>query len=73
MLNSVTADFETKLRAALPAAAFKEDTAAYFTESRGRWQGHGLVIAPGTVEDVSTVVSACNNALIPVVPYSVGT
>lgn len=73
MLNPVTPDFETQLRAILPAAAFKHDTAGYFVETRDRWQGQGIVVAPGSVEDVSVLVAACHDALIPIVPYSGGT
>ena len=73
MLNPVTPDFEARLRETLPAATFKEDTDGYFTESRARWHGHGLVVAPGCVEEVATVVKACASALIPIVPYSGGT
>ena len=73
MLNPVTDTFAAELRALLPAAAFKEDTAAYFTESRARWQGQGLVVAPGSAEEVARLVRACYDNAIPVVPYSGGT
>jgi len=56
MLNPVTDTFAAELRALLPTAAFKEDTAAYFTESRARWQGQGLVVAPGSAEEVARLV-----------------
>ncbi len=73
MLNPVTEAFEAQLRAMLPAAAFKDDSAPYLTEPRGRWAGQGLVVAPGTTEDVAAVVKACADARIGVVPYSGGT
>ncbi|MEJ6403899.1 FAD-binding oxidoreductase [Yoonia sp. 2307UL14-13] len=73
MLNPVTDDFAAKLRELLPAAAFKEDTAPYLTEPRGRWAGRGLVIAPGSTEEVAVVVKACAEARIGVVPYGGGT
>ncbi len=73
MLNPVTEAFETQLRAHLPAAAFKDDSAPYLTEPRGRWVGQGLVVAPGTTEDVAAVVKACADARIGIVPYSGGT
>lgn len=72
MLNPVTPEFEKQLRGLLPAKAFKDDTAAYFVENRGRWQGHGLVVAPGSVDEVSAVVKACHEAHVPIVPYSGG-
>ncbi len=73
MLNPVTDAFEAQLRAMLPAAAFKDDSAPYLTEPRGRWAGQGLVVAPGTTEDVAAVVKACADGRIGVVPYSGGT
>ncbi|WP_411889202.1 FAD-binding oxidoreductase [Yoonia sp. SDW83-1] len=73
MLNPVTEAFEAQLRTMLPAAAFKDDSAPYLTEPRGRWEGQGLVVAPGTTEDVAAVVKACADARIGIVPYSGGT
>ena len=73
MLNPVTDDFEKQLRNLLSPAAFKDDTAPYFTESRARWTGQGLVVAPSSTQDVATVVKACFDASVPVVPYSGGT
>ncbi|MEM9786312.1 MAG: FAD-binding oxidoreductase [Pseudomonadota bacterium] len=73
MLNSATVDFERTLRAMLPDAAFKEDTAPYLNEPRGRWAGQGLVVAPGSTEEVAEVVKACAAAKIGIVPYSGGT
>ncbi len=73
MLNPVNDAFKTQLRAVLPAAAFKDDTAPYLTEPRGRWAGQGLVAAPGSTQEVVTVVKACADARIGIVPYSGGT
>ena len=73
MLNSADADFEAKLRTLLPAAAFKDPSDAYFTESRGRWTGHGLIVAPDTTDDVAKVIKACSDANVGVVPYGGGT
>jgi len=73
MLNPVTPDFEEMLRGRLPAAAFKENAAPYFSEPRGRWTGRGLVVAPGSVDDVAMVVRACADARIGIVPYGGGT
>ncbi len=73
MLNPVTDAFEAQLRAVLPAAAFKEDDTPYLTEPRGRWAGQGLVVAPGSTQEVATVVKACAAARIGIVPYSGGT
>ncbi len=73
MLNPVTAEFEETLRATLPAAAFKEDTTSYLSEPRGRWTGQGFVVSPGSTEEVATVVRACAQARVAIVPYSGGT
>ncbi|MEJ6389341.1 FAD-binding oxidoreductase [Gymnodinialimonas ulvae] len=62
------------LKRLLPAAAFREDTARYLEEPRGRWQGQArAVVAPGSVDEVSNLLKTCNELGIPVVPYSGGT
>ncbi|WP_394181396.1 FAD-binding oxidoreductase [Yoonia maritima] len=73
MLNPVTPEFEAQLRAALPAAAFKDDTALYMSEPRGRWTGQGFVVAPSNTEEVATLVKACAEANIGIIPYGGGT
>lgn len=73
MLNAVTDDFVDHLRGILDAAAFKQDTAPYFSEPRGRWHGQGLVVAPADTDAVAAVVKACAEARIGIVPYSGGT
>ncbi len=73
MLNPVTSAFEDILRGLLPSAAFKDDSAPYLTEPRGRWAGQGIVVAPSSVEEVSAVVRACADARVSIVPYSGGT
>lgn len=73
MLNPVTPAFEDHLRRLLPSTAFKEATDNYFTETRARWQGQGIIVAPGTTEDVAVLIKACAEARVSVVPYSGGT
>ena len=73
MLNPVTPEFESRLRAALPEAAFRPDTAPYLSEPRGRFTGQGLAVAPGSTEEVAQVVRACAEAGVPIVPYGGGT
>ncbi len=73
-LNPVTEGFVTDLRAALPAAAFREVAPGYLQEPRGRWHGQAaLVVAPATVDEVATVVRACADGRVPLVPYGGGT
>jgi FAD/FMN-containing dehydrogenase len=73
MRNPVTPAFENTLRGLLPAAAFKDDSTPYLSEPRGRWSGQGFVVAPASTDEVSTVVRACADARIGIVPYSGGT
>ncbi|PUB16296.1 FAD-binding oxidoreductase [Yoonia sediminilitoris] len=73
MLSPVTPAFEAELRQILPATSFKEDTAPYLSEPRGRWAGQGFVVAPATVDEVAAVVKACAAEHVAIVPYSGGT
>lgn len=71
---SVDETIEKSLRAVLPETAFRPLTPAYLEEPRGQFHGDGgLLLAPGSVDEVSTILRACNNARIPVVPYGGGT
>ncbi len=73
-LNPVTEDFIAQLRATLPEAAFREVMPSYLEEPRGRWKGRaGVLVAPGSTEEVAAVVRACAGACVPVVPYGGGT
>jgi len=73
-LNPVTPEFESELRAQLPDPCFGEVTPGYLEEPRGRWQGQaGLLLRPGTTDEVATVVRMAHEARVPVVPYGGGT
>ena len=74
MLNSVTAEFRASLADALPNEAFPELTAEYLEEPRGLYHGRGgLLVAPGTVQQVAEVIRRAAQARIPIVPYGGGT
>jgi FAD/FMN-containing dehydrogenase len=73
MLNPVTPAFEDALRRLLPASAFKDDIAPYMSEPRGRLSGHGFVVAPNNTDEVATLVKACADAAIGIIPYGGGT
>lgn len=74
MLDTVPADFETAVRAALPEAAFPELSAAYLEEPRGRYAGSGgLLVAPGATEEVATLVRLAQAHKVPIIPYGGGT
>lgn len=61
-----------QLRNSLPTQAFP-DPAPFLTEPRGRFQGAGIVVAPGCTDDVSRIMATCHDARVPVVPYGGGT
>ena len=71
MLNPATPEFVATLD--LPAGTLRPTTEAYLQEPRGRWTGQGIVLAPGSTEEVATIVAACNAARIGIVPYGGGT
>ena len=73
-MRSVDAAIEAQLRATLPEAAFRPLTPAYLEEPRGMFHGAGgVLLAPGSVDEVSTILRICNDARVPVVPYGGGT
>ncbi|NNF70631.1 MAG: FAD-binding oxidoreductase [Rhodobacteraceae bacterium] len=74
MLNPVTDAFEAELRCELSDAAFRDIAPHYLEEPRGKYPGQaGLVLAPGSVEEVSVILKAANAARVGVVPYGGGT
>lgn len=74
MLIPVTdPDFQARLRAALPARCFPADPDPFLREPRGRWQGQGMVVAPGDTAEVAKVVQICHAHRVGVVPYGGGT
>ncbi len=74
MLNSADAAFERRLREVLPEAAFRPLEPRYLEEPRGLFHGHGgVLVAPGSVDEVAALVRACNAGRVGVVPYGGGT
>ncbi|MEM9523719.1 MAG: FAD-binding oxidoreductase [Pseudomonadota bacterium] len=74
MLRAVDRIFEATLRERLPSATFRPIEARYIEEPRGRYVGQaGLVLAPAVAEELSTILRACADAMVPVVPYGGGT
>ncbi|MCG6904087.1 MAG: FAD-binding oxidoreductase [Rhodobacter sp.] len=74
MLNSVTKGFAAHLQSVVPGLATRDPAMGYLEEPRGSYFGQaGLVVAPGTTEEVAGVIRAAANARVPVVPYSGGT
>ena len=73
-LNAADAGFAARLREVLPASALREATPAHLEEPRGRWTGRaGVLVAPGSVEEVAAAIRAAGEACVPVVPYGGGT
>lgn len=73
MLTSLTPEFHDHLRGLLPGAAFRDASETYLHEPRGRWRGQGVVVAPGSTQEVAAVVRACAGARVGIVPYGGGT
>ena len=72
-LAPATPAFLDALRPHLPAAAFRDASEDHLTEPRGRFRGTGLLLAPGSTEEVAAILRACHAARVPVVPHSGGT
>lgn len=74
MLRSADHIFEAILRERLSSETFRTTEARYLEEPRGRYVGRaGLVLAPADAEELSTIMRACVDAMVPVVPYGGGT
>ncbi|MCF2906341.1 FAD-binding oxidoreductase [Octadecabacter sp. CECT 8868] len=72
-LNNADESFVARLRGLLPDAAFQADPTGFLQEPRRRWSGRGVVVSPASVDEVSTLMAACFEAHVPVVPFSGGT
>ena len=73
MLNAANEVTIAQLRGVLPAAAFRPVSRHHVTEPRGRYAGKGIVIAPGTTDEVAAVVRHCRAAGLGIVPFGGGT
>ncbi|MDN5785600.1 FAD-binding oxidoreductase [Pseudorhodobacter sp.] len=74
MVNPADPAFLQNLAARLPEGALTPPEARYLTDPRGRTAGHAAAIArPRSVEEVSTILAACNAARVGVVPFGGGT
>lgn len=73
-LNPADQAFGTHLKTLIDPRAFRALDPRYLEEPRGTWAGiGGLVVAPASVKEVSTIMAAANEASVPVVPYGGGT
>jgi FAD/FMN-containing dehydrogenase len=73
MLRPADDAFLARLRALLPADCFPAPSAAVLTEPRGRWQGQGVPVAPGSTAEVAALVAACAEGRVALVPHGGGT
>jgi FAD/FMN-containing dehydrogenase len=73
-LNAADESFAALLRTQLPESVVRDVEPRYLDEPRGRFVGQaGLLAAPRSVEEVSTLVRCAAEARVPVVPYGGGT
>ena len=73
-LNPADPAFLTQLEGLLPAGTIGPADARYLEEPRGRYAGQSAVVArPRSVEEVATVIRACSEARVGVIPYGGGT
>jgi FAD/FMN-containing dehydrogenase len=74
MLNPVDASFIETLEAHLPAGTLRPAREGELDDPRGRFKGQaGAVARPSSVEEVSLILKACNEARVGVVPLAGGT
>ena len=73
-LNPASDEFAARLGAQLPPETLRPVEARFQEEPRGRFHGAGGVLAlPRTTGEVSTILRACSEAHVGVVPYGGGT
>ncbi len=70
---TISADVLARLKTAVGDKGFSEDRdeiAPHLVEWRGRYRGHTpLLLKPRTTEDVSAILSICNETSTPIVPH----
>ncbi|MGR3501680.1 FAD-binding oxidoreductase [Pseudaestuariivita sp.] len=73
-LQSADRAFLDRLSEAVPGLRVLPAEPRYLEEPRDRWAGQaGAVVQPGSVEEVSAIVTACAAARVPLIPYGGGT
>lgn len=74
MLNPADPDFLSRLAALLPENSLRPAEPRHLAEPRGRWQGlAGAVALPRRTDEVATIVRACAQARVGIVPWGGGT
>jgi FAD/FMN-containing dehydrogenase len=74
MLNPADPAFLSRLAALLPDGTLRPAELRHLAEPRGRWQGvAGAVALPRGTDEVATIVRACAEARVGIVPWGGGT
>ncbi len=74
MLNSADTAFTEALAADLPEGTIRATDPRHREEPRGRWRApEGPLALPRNVDEVATIVRACADAHVGIVPYGGGT
>jgi FAD/FMN-containing dehydrogenase len=74
MLNPADPEFLSRLAALLPDGTLRPAEPRHLAEPRGRWQGQaGAVALPRRTDEVATIVRACAQARVGLVPWGGGT
>ena len=74
MLNPADPAFAATLAVRLPEGTLRAPDARYLEEPRGRWTGQGGLLAlPRRTAEVQTIVQACAEARVGIVPWGGGT
>ena len=73
-LQPATKDFCSRLANDVPDEVFGCYSKRFAEEPRGIFEGKkGVLLAPSTVPEVSSILRLCNEACVPVIPYGGGT
>ena len=73
-LAEATPEFLNALKAALPAGTVSDVTEGYLSEPRDLIKGTAAcLLRPRTVEEVSAIVTLCNQYRVGIIPYAGGT
>lgn len=74
MLNPADPAFTARLAALLPEGTLRTPDPRYLEEPRGRWTGQGGTLAlPRSTAQVQTIVRACAEARVGILPWGGGT
>lgn len=74
MTNPASPEFLSRLAERLPPDSLRPPEPRYLEEARGKWHGTaGAVALPRSTDEVATIVRACAEAGVGIIPYGGGT